>query len=173
MKLGTVPVQTRETPRESRPKPQPSRGSQSRSLSGRGPNFNRASPLAEASGCAIRGPLSPFPRRLQTLRPASRQSARRSRRIPARSADRPSPPVSLRFRVEPSFRFPVSPVRPSGRFPDLPANHPDGLPSFWPAGGFPLRRDRKSRPSRYLPQARNLIVFRELGSLFAIRPFRQ
>ena len=117
-----MPVQTRETPREPWPKPQPSRGSLSRSSSGRGPNFDRASPLAEASGCAIRRSLSPFPRSLQAFRPTSRQSARRSRRIPARSGDRPLPPVSLWLRVEPSVRFPFLPVQPSVRFPVLPAS---------------------------------------------------
>lgn len=47
-------AQTRETPREHWPKPQPSRGSQSRSMSGRGPNSVRVSQGAEAQCGAIR-----------------------------------------------------------------------------------------------------------------------
>lgn len=62
-----TPSRTRETPREPWPKPQPSRGSQSRSSSGRGPNSDREAPSAEAGGCAIRRSL----RFLGSLRPES------------------------------------------------------------------------------------------------------
>ena len=61
----------------------------------------------------------------------------------------------------PSFRFSL----PFG-FPFFQPDLPDGLPPFWPVVGFPLRRERKSRPSPDLPQARLLYVFRELDSLF-------
>lgn len=116
---------------------------------------------------------------------AARQSSFRST-IPKdpRSFWRPpSPPVSLWPRVEPSVRFPFLPARPSVRFPFLPAlafqpvSRLSSRPSWRfpvfpaPSFGFPLRRGRKSRPSTHLAQARNLIVFRELDSLFAIPSF--
>jgi hypothetical protein len=79
----------------------------------------------------------------------------------------------------PSFRFshpsgfPSFWLRLSSGIPSFQPDLPGGLPSFWPVVGFPRRRNRKSRPSPDRPQARNLIVFRDLDSLFATRKFQQ
>lgn len=136
------------SPRREKPRGSVSRslnplGVLSRSSSGRGPDFVRASPLTEASGCAIRRPPPRCRGVLQALRPASRHSVRRSRRIPARSGD----PRHLRFPFGlglslpsgfPFFQlglpsgFPFFQPWPSCRFPDLPADLPDGFPSLRP-----------------------------------------
>ena len=138
-----------KVPREPWPKPQPSRDSRPSSV-GPGTQLRMEFlPMAEAAGrCAIR--RSRPPRLQEDL--ASRETrrsvtARRSRRIPVRSSDRPWRP-----RFPGGSRFPHHGLGAALTSPNL---------LIRAAAGFPRRRGWKRRPAPEGWQLQAVILFRE------------
>ena len=152
MGLGPMPVQTRETPREPWPKPQPSRGSLSRSLSGRGPDSVRVSPLAETSGCAVRRPRCD-PKttvRSEDRSPRFRGVCRPFGLLAVSPLDDPEgSPLGLPTARCLRFPFGFGLNLPSG-FPAFRFSLPFGFPSFrlWPSVRSPVL---PAWPSRRFP----------------------
>lgn len=95
---------------------------------------------------------------LQTFRSAGLWAARRSRGIPVRLLAGPGR-LRFPFDIRADFR-PGFPVFRSEPFPAV-SHHSGSVVEF------PRRRGGKSRPSPRSAQAENLIVFRELRSVFA------
>jgi hypothetical protein len=142
-----------------------SRGSLGRSLnplgtlahpvSGRGPDSAWSSlPMAEAAGrCAIRRSRPPRLRKDLASRETRRSvTARRSRRIPVRSPDRPWLP-----RFPGGSRFPHHGLGAALTSPNL---------LIRAAAGFPRRRGWKRRPAPRCWQLNTLILFREVIDSF-------
>ena len=143
-----------KVPREPWPKPQPSRDSRP---SGVGPGTQLRMeflPMAEAVGrCAIRGSRPPRLREDLASRDTRRSvTARRSRRIPVRSSDRPWCP-----QFPGGSRFPHHGLGAALTSPNL---------LIRAAAGFPLRRGGKGRPVPRCWQLQALILFREVIDSF-------